>query len=129
MASDLATNPKDVQEMIKLVRALDELESEKLRVARELDRRIESTQRKIANLMDSDRSSKLPPSDRLLAELEHHPQGAHYHDLAVAVYGEDGLEKSIGRTSTLLSYLKDKKKVVSLGYGRWSLPKFAEDSD
>jgi hypothetical protein len=75
-----------------------------------------------------DKGSKLTPSDRLLNELEYHPEGAHYHDLTVAVYGEDGLKKSIGRTSTLLSYLKEKDKVVSLGYGRWSLPRFVPDA-
>ncbi len=115
----------DVQKMIELVRTLDELEAEKLRLAKEVDLKIESARRQIATLMNTtDKSAKLTPSDRLLGELEYHPEGAHYHDLAVAVYGEDGLKKSIGRTSTLLSYLKDKKKVVSLGYGRWALPHF-----
>jgi hypothetical protein len=129
MFSSLSGKPEDVQKMISLVRELDELEREKARVAMELDRKISAARRQIARLMDGDKGSKLTPSDRLLGELEHHPSGAHYHDLAVAVYGEEGLEKSISRTSTLLSYLKGQEKVVSLGYGRWSLPHFVEDRE
>jgi hypothetical protein len=130
MLPEMPAKPTDVQKMIELVRTLDELEAEKLRLAKELDQKIVTARRQIAALMSTtDKASKLTPSDRLLGELEYHPEGAHYHDLAVAVYGEDGLKKSIGRTSTLLSYLKDKKKVVSLGYGRWSLPQFVPADD
>lgn len=127
MFSSLPTKAEDVQRMIELVRELDELEAEKLEVAAELERKINVTRKKIARLMEGDKAAKLTPSDRLLGELEHHPDGAHYHDLAAAVYGENELEKAISRTSTLLSYLKDKEKVVSLGYGRWSLPHFVDD--
>lgn len=127
MFSSLSTKPEDVQQMIELVRTLDELEAEKARVAAELDKKIATARRKIAKLMDGDKSAKLTPSDRLLGELEHHPDGAHYHDLASAVYGDEQLDKAISRTSTLLSYLKDKEKVVSLGYGRWALPRFVDD--
>lgn len=124
----MPANPTEVQQVIDLVRTLDELEAEKTRVAKELDLKIARARKEIAALMNnSDKGAKRTPSDRLLGELEYHPEGAHYHDLAVAVYGEDGLKKSIGRTSTLLSYLKEKGKVVALGYGRWSLPRFVPD--
>lgn len=128
MTPGMPAKPTEVQRMIDLVRTLDELEAEKVRVAIELDQKIAAARRQIAALMNNtDKGNKLTPSDRLLGELEYHPEGAHYHDIAVAVYGEEGLKKSIGRTSTLLSYLKDKGKVVALGYGRWSLPRFVPD--